>query len=99
MRDINGADLIEGQLAQLLCQIVEISERGIVLRVMNSEEQLLVGAKVDEVLGGLVADSELTAFETSTLGPFPGPWRDSNGVDGSGVSGVDADGIKQCWME
>jgi hypothetical protein len=30
--------------------------------VMNSEMELGVGAKHDEVLGGMVADSELTAF-------------------------------------
>jgi hypothetical protein len=62
MLDINGGELRQGGLAQLLCEVVEISDQGVRLRVMNSDMDLFVGAKHDEVLGGLVADSELTAF-------------------------------------
>lgn len=63
MLDINGAKLEVGALAQLLCEIVSIDEEGIRVRIMNSSEELLVGIKHDEVLGGDVADSELVAFE------------------------------------
>jgi hypothetical protein len=62
MLDINGQELREGAAAQLLCEITHIGAEGIALRVMNSELAILVGVKHDEVLGGLVADSELTAF-------------------------------------
>ena len=65
MLDINGAALAEGDTAQLLCEIRQITGDGIVVRVMNSEMELLIGAKHDEVLGGMVADSELTLFEGS----------------------------------
>jgi hypothetical protein len=62
MLDINGQELREGDDAQLLCQVVEVKEDMVVVRIMNSEMLLSIGAKKDEVLGGLVADSELTAF-------------------------------------
>jgi hypothetical protein len=61
--DINGQPLREGAAAMLLCEIVAIEDGGVLVRVMNSELEILVGTKHDEVLGGLVADSELTAFE------------------------------------
>lgn len=63
MLDINGQELHEGATASLLCEILSISSEGIHVRIMNSETELLIGCKHDEVLGGLVADSELTAFE------------------------------------
>jgi hypothetical protein len=63
MKDINGGEFREGGMAMLLCEVVAIEESGVRARVMNSTEELLVGAKHDEVLGGLVADSELTAFD------------------------------------
>jgi hypothetical protein len=63
MKDINGQELREGGSAQLLCEILSIEDGQIVLRVMNSDTTLAVGTKHDEVLGGLVADSELTAFD------------------------------------
>jgi hypothetical protein len=69
MLDINGQPLEEGKLAQLLCEVTKISNEGVVLRVMNSELAIAVGCKHDEVLGGLVADSELTAFEIPPDGP------------------------------
>ncbi len=64
MLDINGNDLREGDVARLLCEIVSIEPRGIAVRIMNSDIVLYVGTKRDEVLGGEVADSELTKFET-----------------------------------
>lgn len=62
MLDINGEALREGESALLLCEILEISEEGVRIRVMNSEQELVVSVTHDEVLGGLVASSELTAF-------------------------------------
>jgi hypothetical protein len=38
---------------------------GVRVRVMNSDLEILVGIKHDEVLGGWVADSELTALVVS----------------------------------
>lgn len=63
MLDINGGELREGGAAMLLCEVVAIEEGQVRVRVMNSELEILVGTKHDEVLGGMVADSELTAFE------------------------------------
>lgn len=68
MLDINGQPIEKGKLAQLLCEVTKVTNEGVVLRVMNSELTIAVGCKHDEVLGGLVADSELTAFETETEG-------------------------------
>jgi hypothetical protein len=76
MLDINGAELQEGGAALLLCQIVAFEPDGIRVCVMNSEQELLIGTRHDEVLGGDVADSELTAFpladggEISNTTPF-----------------------------
>ncbi len=61
--DINGGELREGAAVQLLCEIVAFEPEGIRIRVMNSDHELLVGTHDDEVLGGLIADSELTALE------------------------------------
>jgi hypothetical protein len=84
MKDINGGEFREGGMAMLLCEVVAIEESGVRVRVMNSTEELLVGAKHDEVLGGLVADSELTAFDP----PAPQPSTDDQ-----------ADGVKLGAME
>jgi hypothetical protein len=65
VRDINGNELREGAAASLLCEIVAIEPEGIRVRVMNSELELQIGTHQDEVLGGDVADSELTAFEVA----------------------------------
>lgn len=62
MLDINGNEFKVGTGAFLLCEVVEIREDGIMVRIMNSDTHYLVNAKHDEVFGGLVADSELTAF-------------------------------------
>jgi hypothetical protein len=62
MLDINGQELVEGGMAMLLCEILEIEPGQVRIRIMNSDMELAVGAKQDEVLGGMVADSELTAF-------------------------------------
>jgi hypothetical protein len=73
--DINGQPLTEGGLASLLCQIVEISGDGVRLRILNSDEELVVSARHDEVFGGLVADSELTAFiEAPAAAPSLPDW-------------------------
>ncbi len=71
MKDINGQELREGGYAMLLCEVVKIDAGAVVLRVMNSDTQLAVGSKHDEVLGGMVADSELTVFEPEQY-PVPG---------------------------
>jgi hypothetical protein len=63
MKDINGGELRQGGMAMLLCEVLAIEPDGVRVRVMNSELEILVGAKHDEVLGGIVADSELTAFD------------------------------------
>lgn len=65
MLDINGMPIVEGDTAQILCQVIELKPTGVVVRIMNSDMELLIGAKHDEVLGGLVADSELTLFEAT----------------------------------
>jgi hypothetical protein len=62
MLDINGQEFRKGGAALLLCEVLEVLDEGVRVRIMNSEIELLVGAKHDEVLGGQVADSELTAF-------------------------------------
>lgn len=67
MVDINGQELREGDLAQLLCHVVSMdSAAGVLVRILNSEMTLQVGCKHDEVLGGAVADSELARFEESS---------------------------------
>jgi hypothetical protein len=63
MKDINGGELRAGGAAMLFCEVQAIDADGVRVRVMNSDLEILVGYKHDEVLGGLVADSELTAFE------------------------------------
>ena len=64
MKDINGGELRAGGAAMLLCEVLAIDDaEGVRLRVMNSDLEILVRAKHDEVLGGFVADSELTAFD------------------------------------
>jgi hypothetical protein len=65
MKDVNGGELREGGMAMLLCEVMTIDEPGgVLVRVMNSPElEIYVGAKHDEVLGGWIADSELTAFD------------------------------------
>jgi hypothetical protein len=62
MLDINGQRLLPGKPASLLCEILAVEDDHVRVRVMNSELEIAVGVKHDEVLGGLVADSELTAF-------------------------------------
>jgi hypothetical protein len=71
VKDINGGELREGGMAMLLCEVLAVDDSSVRVRVMNSELEILVGAKHDEVLGGLVADSELTAFEPDQRVPQP----------------------------
>jgi hypothetical protein len=63
VKDINGGELRQGGMAMLLCEVLAIEDGGVRVRVMNSELEIVVGTKHDEVLDGMVADSELTAFE------------------------------------
>lgn len=64
--DVNGQELRKGGAALLLCEILDIEPDVVRIRIMNSDVELGVGVKCDEVLGR-VADSELTAFvETAT---------------------------------
>jgi len=63
MRDINGQELVAGGAAQLLCEILEVApDEGVRVRILNSEQELLIGCKYDEALGGHVADSELAVL-------------------------------------
>jgi hypothetical protein len=63
MRDINGSEFRKGGCALLLCEVLDVEDAGVRVRIMNSEMELFIGCKCDEVLGGMVADSELTAFD------------------------------------
>jgi hypothetical protein len=92
MLDINGNPLREGDTAQVLCEVIEVTDHGVVLRVMNSDLQLSVDAKHDEVLGGLVADSELTLFESSDN-------VNRDGVDSEVAEDDQADGVKAAAFE
>jgi len=60
--DINGQEISKGGMVLLLCEVLDLEPGCVRIRVMNSEMQLGVGTHHDEVLGGTVADSELTAF-------------------------------------
>ena len=63
MLDINGQSFRKGGMALLLCEVLDADADHVRVRIMNSEMELAVGVHHDEVLGGLVADSELTVFE------------------------------------
>jgi hypothetical protein len=63
MLDINGQSFRKGGMAQLLCEVLAIEPDGVHVRVMNSDLEILIGHHHDEVLGGDVADSELSAFQ------------------------------------
>lgn len=58
MRDVNGAEIVAGELMALLCTVSEIREEGVIVRVLNSQMELLVSCERDEVLGS-IAGSEL----------------------------------------
>jgi len=66
--DLNGDELAEGGYALLLCEILGIEDGGVHVRVKNSDHELLIGARHDEIFDGMVADSELTAY----MIPCPG---------------------------
>ena len=83
MKDINGGELRKGGMAMLLCEVLAVEDDHVHVRVMNSVTELAIGVRFDEVLDGLVADSELTAFE---------PLQMTNTDD-------QADGVKTCPME
>jgi hypothetical protein len=66
MLDINGVDIREGRVGQLLVQVVKIDPAtGIHVRILNSEYDLVVGCREDEALGGFVADSEFAMLTNS----------------------------------
>jgi hypothetical protein len=89
VKDINGEELRTGAPALLLCEILSIEQHQVIVRIMNSDTELAVGTKYDEVLGGLVADSELTAFhDEDTLSCVSHHPNDDQ-----------ADGVKTCRME
>ena len=68
MLDVNGEEFRKGGMASLLCEVLDLHDDHVHLRVLNSDHELAVGARYDEPLGGLVADSELTVF---VEGPAP----------------------------
>lgn len=67
MKDVNGQEIRVRDLVQILCEVREISKDGVLVRILNSDQELLVSAAADEVLGGddLVASSELSKFSGS----------------------------------
>lgn len=77
MLDINGQELSEGNLVQILCEIVTIDEAGVRVRILNSEQELLISVSQDEVLG-LHASSELSRFD----GPRPAEQSLPDDMDG-----------------
>jgi hypothetical protein len=62
MLDLNGRQFREHGMALLLCEVLAIETEGVRVRILNSDLELLVGCKRDEVLGE-VADPELTVYE------------------------------------
>jgi len=62
MIDSNGQELKEGDLVAMVCEVVAVAgeddDNGIRIRILNSEQELLVTASHDEV-HGWVASSEL----------------------------------------
>lgn len=80
MLDINGQAICEGHPALLLCEVLEVTPTYVRVRVMNSELAIDIGVKNDEVLGGLVADSELTAFLEDGATNRPLDSAESDGV-------------------
>jgi hypothetical protein len=90
MLDVNGQELRDRDLVQLLCEVIEVDEsEGVRVRILNSEIELLIGCKRDEVLG-LVADSELVKFD----GPAPAVMSVDDQTDDD-----QADGVKLWPME
>lgn len=82
MIDINGQELRKGGFGLLLCEILDVTAEGVHVRVMNSDMDLLVGTRHDEVFDGLVADSELTVFipEPAEIAPAAAPETQSERV-------------------
>jgi hypothetical protein len=101
MLDINGQPLRERDTAMLLCEIIEISEDGVRVRIMNSDLEMVVGVKRDEVLGGreLVADSELTLFESADKAVRDPAAAPATGKVAEGGEVAEYDGVRMCRME
>jgi len=76
MLDINGQELREGDLAQLLCEVFSIEKDGIGVRILNSDMRLFVAFTRDEALGGMVASSELTRFVVADENSVPDPFNE-----------------------
>jgi hypothetical protein len=56
--DINGHEVVPGT-AKLLCEVISVDPtEGVLVRILNSDLELVIGCKHDEALGGIVADSE-----------------------------------------
>jgi hypothetical protein len=71
MLDVNGHELRQGDLAQLLCEVFSIEADGIGVRILNSDMRLFVAITRDEALGGVVASSELTRFVAAQPNSVP----------------------------
>jgi len=62
--DINGREIAEGRLGKLLCEVISTDPaEGVHVRILNSEEHLLIACSQDEALGGLVAGAEFAMLE------------------------------------
>jgi len=82
MLDINGREIEAGMTGQLLCEVVSVDGDGVVLRILNSETELVVGCKHDEALGGVIADSEFAVLDIRHEKAAPGevPTADGPGA-------------------
>lgn len=59
MHDINGETIAADDEMQLACKVIDILDDGILVRILNSEMELLISYQHDEVLG-TIASAELT---------------------------------------
>lgn len=62
MRDLNGEEIKQGDLATLLCEVIGVEPNGVVVRICNSTIQLLIDAKPGEPHSELVASEELAKY-------------------------------------
>ena len=103
MKDINGGELRKGGMAMLLCEVLDVEDDHVHVRVMNSQMELAIGVRFDEVLDGLVADSELTAFEpASHEGGYMFVGKEGaiqTQIEAAIAADDQADGVKTCPTE
>ena len=104
MKDINGGELRKGGMAMLLCEVLDVEDDHVHVRVMNSVTELAIGVRFDEVLDGLVADSELTAFEPASpeggyllVGKEGAEFKQQ--IEAAIAADDQADGVKTCPTE